>query len=197
MGINKNEIISFFNELAPNWDAGLVPCDNIIERILDNACIGANMSILDVACGTGVMFSHYLSRGASSVTGVDIAPEMAKIAADKYAQEQRVSVICADVELWHPEQRFDAAVVYNAFPHFPDAERLIQVLVGMLKPGGRLTIAHSMSREQINDHHKGRASYVSNGLMSIEELMDLAQKFIVVDVAVSDAEMYQLAGSVK
>lgn len=35
------------------------------------------MRLLDVACGTGVLFPDYLARGAS-VTGIDISPEMAR-----------------------------------------------------------------------------------------------------------------------
>ena len=35
----------------------------------------------------------------------------------------------------------------------------------LLKPEGRLTIAHGWSRERINAHHAGAAQKVSNGLM--------------------------------
>ena len=76
----------------------MIKSDVIIGKILDNAEVGEGMDILDVACGTGVMFDYYLQRGVASVTGIDIAPEMAKIAAQKYADENKVQVLCGDVE---------------------------------------------------------------------------------------------------
>ena len=78
--MEKKDIIAFFDRCAPNWDADMVKNDVIIGKILDNAEVGEGMDVLDVACGTGVMFDYYLSRGVASVTGIDISPEMAKIA---------------------------------------------------------------------------------------------------------------------
>lgn len=45
----------------------------VIRTILDNAGIRAGVDVLDVACGTGVLFPDYLARDVHSVTGVDIA----------------------------------------------------------------------------------------------------------------------------
>ena len=83
--MNKQDVIAFFDRLAPTWDATLADRDAIISVILDNADVQAGQDVLDVACGTGVVFPHYLKRGVKSVTGIDISPEMAKIAAGKYA----------------------------------------------------------------------------------------------------------------
>ena len=113
--MEKKDVIEFFDRCAPTWDAGMIKDDKIIETILDNTEVAAGMDILDVACGTGVMFPYYLNRGVASVTGVDIAPEMAKIAAQKYATEPKVQVICADVEDYAFDRKFDRIVVYNAY----------------------------------------------------------------------------------
>ena len=192
--MNKQSIIEFFDRCAPSWDAEMIKNDAIIGRILDNAEVGAGMDILDVACGTGVMFDYYLSRGVSSVTGIDISPEMAKIAARKYAQEQRVQVICGDVEAYAFDRKFDRIVVYNAFPHFPYPKRLIKLLAGLLKEDGRLTVAHGMSREAIDNHHSGAASQVSNGLMSAESLKRIFDAHFDVEVVISNRHMYQVSG---
>ena len=48
--------------------------------ILDNGGIKEDIHVLDVACGTGVLFPDYLKRKVASVTGVDISQKMAKIA---------------------------------------------------------------------------------------------------------------------
>ena len=108
--MQKSDVIAFFDRCAPTWDAEMIKNDSIIEKILDNVEVGEGMDVLDVACGTGVMFPYYLHRGVASVTGIDISPEMAKIAAGKYKKEPRVRVVCGDVEETVFDRKFD--VIY-------------------------------------------------------------------------------------
>lgn len=192
--MQKSDVIEFFDRCASRWDAEMIKNDEIIRKILDNAEIAADMDVLDVACGTGVMFPYYIERGVSSVTGIDISSEMAKIAAKKFAGESRIRVICGDVEEVKLEQKFDAAVVYNAFPHFPDPQNLIKTLASLLKDGGRFTIAHGASRETIDSHHKGAASKISNGLMRADSLKELFDPYFEVEVMISNRWMYQVSG---
>ena len=192
--MEKKDIIEFFDRCAPTWDADMIKSDVIIGKILDNAEVGADMDILDVACGTGVMFDYYLQRNVASVTGIDIAPEMAKIAAEKFAGEPKVQVICGDVEEYAFDRKFDRIVVYNAFPHFPYPKRLIKTLAGLLKEDGRLTVAHGMSREAIDGHHSGAASKVSNGLMTADKLKRIFDAHFEVEVVISNRHMYQVSG---
>jgi len=192
--MEKKDIIEFFDRCAPNWDAEMIKNDTIIETILDNAEVGADMEILDVACGTGVMFDYYLNRGVASVTGIDISPEMAKIATEKHTDKTNVQVICGDVEEYTFDRKFDRIVVYNAFPHFPYPKRLIKILAGLLKENGRMTVAHGMSRAAIDNHHSGAASKVSNGLMSAENLKRIFDPYFDVEVVISNSYMYQVSG---
>ena len=192
--MNKQDVIEFFDRAASSWDADMIKSDSIIGKILDNAEIEAGMDVLDVACGTGVMFPYYLQRDVASVTGIDISPEMAKIACNKFAGESRVQVICGDVEEAVFDRKFDRIVVYNAFPHFPKPKRLIKILAGLLKENGRLTIAHGQSREAIDGHHKGSASKVSNGLMSADSLKKLFDPHFEVEIVISNSRMYQVSG---
>lgn len=192
--MEKKDVIAFFDRCAPSWDAEMVKSDEIIGKILDNAEVTEGLDILDVACGTGVMIPYYLERNAASVTAIDISPEMAKIAAEKFTGEPRVRVICGDVEETAFDRKFDRIVVYNAFPHFPNPQRLIRTLAGLLKEGGRLTIAHGASREAIDAHHSGSASKVSNGLMQADHLKKLFEPYFQVEVMISNSRMYQVSG---
>ncbi len=192
--MEKSDVIAFFDRCASTWDEELIKSDVIIGRILDNAEVEAGQDILDVACGTGVMFPYYLERGVASVTGIDISPEMAKIAAEKFDGEPRICVICGDVETVTFDRKFDRIVVYNAFPHFPKPKRLIKILAGLLKEDGRLTIAHGASRAAIDNHHSGSASKVSNGLMAADSLKKLFDPHFDVEIVVSNRKMYQVSG---
>lgn len=191
--IDKNEVIAFFDRRAPMWDAEMVRKEDLIQTILDNGGVRPGADVLDVACGTGVLFPDYLARGANRVVGIDISPNMARIAAGKYPSEQ-IRVICGDVEETQFPQPFDVVMVYNAFPHFPDPEKLIAALAAATKPGGRLSVAHSMSRARLDRHHSGAASAVSNGLMSEDALAAIFAPWFDVDVKISDDRMYQVSG---
>ena len=192
--MDKKDVIAFFDRCAPTWDAEMIKSDEIIGKILDNAEVSAGMDILDVACGTGVMFDYYLARNVASVTGIDISPEMAKIAAEKFSAEEKVQVVCGDVEEYSFDRKFDRIVVYNAFPHFPYPKRLIKILASLLKEDGRLSVAHGMSREAIDNHHSGSASKVSNGLMTADSLRKIFDAHFDVEVVISNRRMYQVSG---
>lgn len=191
--IETKEVIAFFDRLAPGWDAEMIRNDEIINTILDNAGVAAGKDVLDVACGTGVLIPDYLKRGVGSVTGIDISPRMAEIAREKFPQPE-ITILCGDVETTDFQKQFDCIVLYNAFPHFPEPERLIAKLAAWLNPGGTLTVAHGMSREKIDAHHHGSASHVSNGLMSAEDLAEIFKKHLSVSAVVSDERMYQVVG---
>lgn len=147
----------------------------------------------DVACGTGVLFPDYLARGVSRVTGVDISPEMARIATAKL-HDPCVEVLCGDVETVELPGRYDCCVVYNAFPHFENPARLVARLTELLAPGGRLTVAHSMGLESLHRHHAGAARHVSRPMLLPQQLAALMAPALTVDVAVSDREKYVVSG---
>ena len=189
--MNQQDVIAFFDRLAPGWDADMIRDDGIITTILDHAGICAGMDVLDVACGTGVLFPDYLQRNVGSLTAVDISPEMVKIARSKFPQ---VTVLCGDVQTVDFGRQFDAIMIYNAFPHFPEPEALIATLSNLLKPGGTLTVAHGMSRAAIDRHHEGSASKVSIGLMHEDALETLFAKHLTVTVKISNERMYQVTG---
>jgi len=191
--IDKKDIIDFFDKCAKSWDEEMIRNEEVISTILDNAGVMEGISVLDVACGTGVLFDDYLSRGVARVTGVDISPEMTKRAAAKY-DDPRVLVICSDIEDFDTTQKYDVVMLYNAFPHFPDPGKLIKKLADAVRPGGCLSIAHGMSRSHIDAHHSGSAHLVSVGLMSAEDLRDLMLEYFDVDVIISDDHMYQVCG---
>ena len=184
--IEQKDVIAFFDERAGEWDAGMVRSDEKIGRILDNAKVTAGSRVLDIACGTGVLIGDYLRRNVESVTAVDISPEMVRIARKKF--------LCGDAETAPLGERFDAIVIYNAFPHFPDPERLVARLAALLAPGGRLTVAHGSSRADIDAHHHGAASRVSNGLMEAEALAAIFARHLRVTDVISTDEMYQVVG---
>ena len=191
--IQKQDVIEFFDMLAPSWDDDQIIEPEKINAILDYAGVKEGVSVLDVACGTGVLMPDYLERDVAKITGVDISNEMIQIAKDKF-HDSRVEFICADVEEVELTEAYDVCMIYNAFPHFVNPASLIKCLSEKLRMGGRLTIAHSMSRKQLDSHHSGPARKVSMGLMHEDELAKLFEAFFDVDVKVSNDQMYVVSG---
>ena len=191
--MDKHTLISFFDRAASEWDARMVTDERKIEYILDRAGVCTGSMVLDVACGTGVLFPYYLRRNPARVIAVDISPEMARIAAQK-AEGTVIEVLCGDIETLSPETLCDCCVVYNAFPHFEDPSRLIARLARWVRPGGRITVAHSMSLDALHRHHAGRAEHVSRPMLSSQDLTKLLSPWFAVDTAVSDEEKYVVSG---
>lgn len=189
--MDKKEVIAFFDALAESWDNSLVRNERVIERILDLGGVCEGADVLDVACGTGVLFPDYLKRGVSSVTGIDISEEMLRVAKEKFPQ---VSLICGDAEAFAFTDKYDAVMVYNAFPHFAAPEKLFENLSGALKKGGRLTVAHGMSEKELEKCHSGVAKNVSSPLPSKEKLSEMMKPYVRADILISDESMYMVSG---
>ena len=168
--MDKTAVKEFFDLHAPCWDDNMVTDDAKMNIILNAAQIENGKSVLDIACGTGVMFDYYLARGVTQITGLDLSPNMAAIAAEKYRKDARVTVLCGDAETYSFKGEYDCCMVFNAFPHFCHPAQLIQNLKKALKAGGTLTVAHDRGRKALDLHHEGEASSISCGLMSEREL---------------------------
>lgn len=188
--MNKETIKEFFDDFAPRWDNEPIADKEIIDTILNNAEVCENKNVLDIACGTGVLFPYYLERNAN-VTAVDLSGEMVKIAKSKHPQ---VNVICGDAEEISLDDVFDCIIIYNAFPHFSNPKALIENLSKYLNIGGTFTIAHGMSKKELDEVHHKSAGSVSNILPECDELAEMLFPYFNVDVKISNDKMYQVTG---
>jgi len=190
--MNLDTVITFFDSRAAAWDTHRQPGERTVERILDAADIRPGDSVLDVACGTGVLFPYYLNRNVLRITGVDVSQCMIAEARRKFS-DPRIHLFCADAQTERFAQH-DKCVVFNALPHFSDPRALVGSLKDSLRIGGRLTVAHGESRHRINDRHVARAMDVSHMLMSGVELARLFEPHFRVDRIVDDGEYYLVSG---
>ena len=134
-----------------------------------------------------------LERKVASVVGVDIAPEMIRIAQEKH-HHPNFTFLAGDVEELDFEQKFECILIFNSFPHFADSEKLISRMADLLAPGGYLTVAHAMGREHMNHHHAGPASAVSIDLMPASELAQIFDKHLKTLTVIDEEDIYQVVG---
>lgn len=193
-GVNVGEVRAFFDRLADGWDGVCEHDPARIERILDLADILPGVSVLDIACGTGVLVPCYLRRGVARVHGIDLSAEMVHRAREKGFGE-RASFGVGDASVC-PLPTTDRAMVFNALPHMASPARLVANVARSLAPGGRLTIAHDASRAVIDGGHSATPSAVSRGLMPATDLARIAAPWLDVDVEL-DEEIYVVSGTLR
>jgi SAM-dependent methyltransferase len=106
-------------------------------RLVRYAGIRAGQSVLDVACGTGVVAITAARRGAQ-VTGLDLTPELLEVA----RENGRVAAVSID---WHEGDvehlPFDASTfdtVVSQYGHMfaPRPDVAVTEMLRVLKPGG-------------------------------------------------------------
>ena len=192
--MDKKEIASFFDLCAGSWDTDMIKIQWKIDKILDIGGITENKSVLDVACGTGVLIPDYINRKVCRCVGVDISRNMIEVASDKFRNHRNIGFICADAECFEFGEKFDCAVIYNALPHFVDKTRLFENILKHLNENGRITVAHGMSREALIKHHSGRAEKISSILPETDELAEIMEPYFDVDTKISTNEIYIVSG---
>jgi SAM-dependent methyltransferase len=111
------------------------------DRMLVAARVRPGQRVLDVACGTGILARHALTRvgPSGSVAGVDPGPGMLAVAREK----------APDIDWRHgtaeslpfPDDSFDAVVSQFGMMFFTDRSQAVHEMTRVLVPGGRLAVA--------------------------------------------------------
>ncbi len=154
----------FFNEVADKWDQMCNHDEAKLRYIARAAGISQGDCVLDVGTGTGVMipYIHEMIGDEGEITAIDLAEKMLEVAKQKHPFNN-VRFVLGDIYDVHlPKNHFDVIMCYSVFPHFQDKPKVISRMAGLLKPGGRLVIAHSQSRKAINELHTKSSDAVNN-----------------------------------
>lgn len=192
---NKKTVTEYFNKKAPVWDSIAIDCSDKIRRILHIAEVNKDASVVDIACGTGILIPFLKESGCKKILSVDISPEMIRIAKEKYKEIPNTEFICADAENFKFPRKYDRAILFDALPHFENPITLFSNIADALKKDGRFTIAHSMGKAQLDDLHKNSAPGVSRKLIPATELKELMEAFFNVDTTVSEKDIYIVSGT--
>ncbi len=143
---------AYFDKMAANWENN--PQEyGVREHLVSLMELPENGLILDIGCGRGVMTPHLLKAKPAHLIGVDLSGEMIRLAREEFSG-QPVEFVQGDIlEMDFPPA--DAAVIYNAYPHFMDKGALKRAMARLVKPGGSLIVAHGAGKMVINGRHHG------------------------------------------
>ena len=122
-----------------------------IRKLLNFADLGADLRVLDVGSGIGILTLMLAEDGARSVVGVDVSPDMLEQAeylrlSQPSQTSARVSYRLAPAQaLPFHDESFDVVTCRLVLQHTRKPEQIIRQLVRVLKPGGVLVIAELLS----------------------------------------------------
>ena len=110
-------------------------------RVLDAAGVEVGQSVLDVACGTGVLAREATARvgPAGRVAGVDPGAGMLAVAGELAPNVEWQEGTAESLPF--RDQSFDAVVSQFGLMFFSDRTKALSEMVRVLKPGGRLAVA--------------------------------------------------------
>lgn len=140
------EQVAYYRASAPEYLDGALdlPGGSELEEALDD--FRPTGDVLELACGPAT-WTPQLLRHAATVTAVDAAPEMLRIARDRVG-DNRVRFVLADLFGWRPDRRYDVVFFGFWLSHVPLARFAeFWALVGdSLAPGGRVFFADDAYR---------------------------------------------------
>ncbi len=187
-------IREFFNKLADGWDKNMEDASIQINTILDEISPMEGKAILDIGAGTGVLVPYFLERNVASITECDISSEMIAVNKAKNERLTNISFFTGDAASIAFPKIYDRIIIYNAFPHFANREKLISNLASHLKHDGKLIIAHSRTREELKQHHQNISSELYTLLSSAEELSKLFEKEFT-DIKTQEEPFFMIVGT--
>jgi len=155
----------FFDELAAEWDLNFTAEDmERLSRLVDELGVRQGMDIIDLGCGTGILFDMLRRRvgDEGSILGVDFSIEMARKAHRNFPFDN-VNVVDADaIMLPFKNSCFDMAVAFSAFPHFSNQQAAIDEIHRVLKPQAKFYIIHLDSSREVAAQHRRIGGVVEN-----------------------------------
>jgi SAM-dependent methyltransferase len=125
-----------FSTAAPIADAGA------LRLIVAAAEAGSDDSVLDVACGGGIVVCGF-APDVKHATGIDMTPAMLERARRLAAEKGIANVSWQEGDVAHlpyPDGAFTIVVTRFAVHHFPDPPAVFREMVRVCAPGGRVVV---------------------------------------------------------
>ncbi len=138
---------------------------NYHEKFAKLLRLKPGMNVLDAGCGQGVVACYLAKNFNVHVTGITITPYEAK-AASKMAHKLDLTELAvfkvADYAKPNlPVASFDRIYTTESLSHAEDVQQVLDVLFGLLKPGGFLVCAeYEMDKDSASTRMKQAANFL-------------------------------------
>jgi len=190
----------FYDTLAAEWDLWFTAEDlERLAHIVNGLPVKNGMAIIDLGCGTGVLFDLLRRRvgETGSVTGVDFSMAMVQKAHRNFPFGN-INVVDADAAMLpFADSTFDMAVAFAAFPHFSDPQKAIDETHRVLKPKTSFHIIHLVSSKELSElHHRIGGVVAHDEIPPANKLRDMLNTSKFTGIVIEDHPGLYLATAV-
>ena len=143
----KQRTISVWNEVAPfyhkRWAKNEIGPFAVTKKLLDLSKIKNGYSVLDLACGTGLVTKKLIKKVGKNgqVYAIDSSESAIKIAKKWTGTRKNLHFVRADAEKVQFKTKFDAITCQYALFFFPNEQKVLKNMKKILKKNGTITLA--------------------------------------------------------
>lgn len=191
----------YFESFADEWDKMFTAEDlEILEFLINSFGIKEGDKVVDMGCGTGVLFDFLRRKvgGKGIIVGVDFSTRMLHKAKMNFPFNNIIAIDGDVEEVPLKTDHFDVAISFAAFAHFPHQELVIREAARILKPGGSFNIIHLSSSKEMEEEHQRAGGPIENDhLPTREKMVELFSCCDFGEVKVTDHPGLYLASAIK
>jgi len=143
----KQRTISVWNEVAPfyhkRWAKNEIGPFAVTKKLLDLSKIKTGDSVLDLACGTGLVTKKLMRKVGKNgqIFAIDSSESALKIAKKWTGTSKNLHFVRGDAEKIQFKTKFDAITCQYALFFFPDEQKVLKNMKKVLKKDGKITLA--------------------------------------------------------
>ena len=151
----KQRNMKIWNEVAPRYHKRWASVNKgpfqSTKKLVELVNINKGDSVLDVACGTGVVTNEIQKKIGKSgyVVGVDTSSTAIKIAKKWNGKKSNVNFINTDAEKFNFSKKFDVVTCQYALFFFPNAQKALKNMKNSLKKSGSIGISVHGSKDTV------------------------------------------------
>ena len=148
---------TFFDRHADSWDERHHSAEGRarLSELVASFGLAAGNAVLDVGTGTGILlpFLREAIGHEGRLVAMDFSFKMLRQAAQRPNGADAMLLNATVESIPFCSGQFDRVTCFSAFPHFPNKEKALREMVRVLRPAGKVAIAHLKSSDEINRMH--------------------------------------------
>ena len=192
---------AFFDERASTWEERCYPPEarDRLSQLVPLFGVKKGDTMLDMGTGTGILapYLRELAGPGGMLLSMDVSMEMLRHAAQKEAYSNGLVMQATAMRLPVQDASMDIVICFAAFPHFSDKQGALNEMYRVLRPGGRLCIAHLLSREELSRHHGGYSAVAEDKLPDDDTMRGFFTRAEFPEPAITDIPGRYLATVIK
>jgi ubiquinone/menaquinone biosynthesis C-methylase UbiE len=151
----KKRNMTIWNEVAPRYHKRWASVNQgpfqSTSKLIESLNMKKSSTVLDLACGTGVVTKKIRNKiGVSGyVVGIDTSTTAIKIAKKWNGNKVNVNFVNVDAEKFSFSKKFDVITCQYALFFFPNAQKALKNMRNSLKKSGKIGISVHGKKENV------------------------------------------------